>query len=488
MKRQIISWRAEVDKRKEELLAHTRSFLQIKSVLDPQTARAGAPFGEGVAAALDYVLRLCEAFGMQTVNVDGYAGHAEFGEGEELVGVLSHVDVVPEGDGWTKPAFAAELVDGNIVARGALDDKGPTIAAIFAARIVKELGLPLKRRVRLIFGTDEESEWRCVKRYFAREEMPTFGFSPDADFPLIYAEKGLTHLIWRQTRDAYQRLVGRPGAARTAAQREPEAVLLLLEGGLRMNMVPDRARAVLQAPARTLEAWAARYRGYLAQHGWSGAAEAGEAQLTLTLHGVAAHGMDPAKGINAATELIHFLSGLPLDERAMRFLRFADRYLYRQHGGERLGIAHDDAELGPLTLNVGIVRYRAEGELEYHINIRYPHSHPFERWQPILLARLQEEALTQEVADHLPPHRVDPADPLVRTLQRIYTEQTGEEASLLAIGGATYARSLRKGVAFGPLFPGRADTAHQRDEQLAIDDLLKATALYAQAIYELANL
>lgn len=488
MNQQNIAWRAEVEKRKAELLAHTRAFLRIRSVLDPLTARAGAPFGEGIAEALAYVLKLCEEFGMTTANIDGFAGHAEFGEGAELVGVLSHVDVVPAGDGWTHPPFAGAVVDGKIVARGVLDDKGPTIAAIFAARIVKELGLPLKRRVRLIFGTDEESDWRCVKRYFATEEMPFCGFSPDADFPLIYAEKGLLHSIWRQTDEANPRSLGRPEKEQAGVVGEREADLLALEGGLRMNMVPERAQAVLQGGARLLHALAERYRGYLAQQGLRGTAELAGDQLTLTLTGRSVHGMDPAKGVNAATELIHFLAGVQLDERAARFIRFADRYLYRQHGGERLGIAHDDAEMGPLTLNVGIVRYRADGERAFHVDIRYPHSHPYERWQPILLAQLEQAGLTQEVVEHMLPHRVDPDDPLVRTLQRVYTEQTGEAAPLLTTGGGTYARSLQKGVAFGPLFPGRPDTAHQSDEQMEIEDLLRATALYAQAIYELANL
>ncbi|UFJ39411.1 dipeptidase PepV [Brevibacillus humidisoli] len=488
MTQRTISWSGEVEKRREELLKHTQAFLQIKSVLDPQTAQAGAPFGEGVAAALDYVLQLCEAAGMKTANVEGYAAHAEFGQGEELVGVLSHVDVVPEGDGWTTPPYAAEIVDGKIVARGVLDDKGPTMAAVFAAKIVKELGLPLKRRVRLIFGTDEETNWRCVKRYFETEEMPTYGFSPDADFPLIYAEKGLTHLVWRQTLEAYERLDGRSGEGTTKTDSEVDAILHSLEGGLRMNMVPDRSRAVLQPGLQSAEALAEQYRTYLQQHGLTGDAEVEADHLTLTLQGVSVHGMDPGKGVNAATELIHFLAGLNLDERAMRFARFVDSYLYRQHGAEALGLAHDDPEMGPLTMNVGIIRYASDGEIEYHINIRYPHSHPYERWQPVLLKHLEREAMTQEVEDHMLPHRVEPSSPLVGTLQRIYTEQTGEEAYLIAIGGATYARSLDQGVAFGPLFPGRADSAHQRDEHLYIDDLLKATALYAQAIYELANL
>ncbi|MCK9909747.1 Sapep family Mn(2+)-dependent dipeptidase, partial [Microbacteriaceae bacterium K1510] len=189
---QQINWLDEVEKRKADLIEATQAFLQINSVMDMDSARAGAPFGEGVQEALSYALQVCADAGMEVKDVGGYAGHAQFGQGDKLIGVLSHVDVVPVGEGWTTPPFAAEIVDGKIVARGAIDDKGPTMAAIFAAKIVKELGLPLQKRVRLIFGTDEETNWRCVRRYFETEEMPMMGFTPDADFPLIYAEKGLT--------------------------------------------------------------------------------------------------------------------------------------------------------------------------------------------------------------------------------------------------------------------------------------------------------
>ncbi len=475
-----IDWMDEVHKRKEELIAAVQGFLQIKSVLDPATARPGAPFGEGIARTLAYALQLCADAGMEVKNVDGYAAHAQFGQGEELIGVLSHVDVVPEGDGWSTPPYAAEIVDGKIVARGAIDDKGPTMAAIFAAKIVKESGLALGKRVRLIFGTDEETSWRCLERYFKTEEMPTMGFSPDADFPLIYAEKGMTDLIFRQTKQAF-------AAQGLFPAVETDATLLSLEAGLRVNMVPDRGQAILRPAGKTAEELADAYRRYLRDTGRTGDVTIADDQVVLSMQGVSAHGMDPEKGINAGTELIRFLATLQLDDRARQLVRFTDTYLYRQHYGKALGIDHDDAEMGPLTLNTGVIRYDCEGDIEFNVNIRYPHSHPYASWEPKLLLHLQEAALVLEVKENMPPHRVDPKHPLVTTLQRVYTQQTGQEARIIAIGGATYARALDVGVAFGPLFPGRADSAHQRDEHIFIDDLLRATVLYAQAIYELAK-
>src|SRR5690606_23979473 len=179
----------EVEKRKNDLIHDTQRLLQIKSVLDEENATKDAPLGQGVKDALQFMLDLGEEHGFKSKNEGNLAGHIDFGEAEECVGILCHVDVVPEGDGWSVDPYGAEIKDGKIYARGAIDDKGPTMAAFYGMKIVKELDLPLKRRVRMIIGTDEESNWRCVDHYFEHEEMPTFGFAPDADFPIIYAEK-----------------------------------------------------------------------------------------------------------------------------------------------------------------------------------------------------------------------------------------------------------------------------------------------------------
>lgn len=480
MSQPTINWQEEVAKRQDELLLATQKFLQIKSVLDFSTASAGAPFGSEIRKALDYVLDVCKEAGMETKDVEGYAGHAEFGAGAELVGILSHVDVVPEGDGWSVPPYEGRIVDGKLIARGAIDDKGPTMAAIFAAKIVKELGLPLGKRVRLIFGTDEETSWRCVDRYFQTEEMPTVAFTPDADFPIIYAEKGMTDLGVTQTYADWKQL----GAAEVS---EPDATLLAFDSGLRVNMVPDRAKAVLRCHKLSADELAARYTEYLAAGQLKGEAVASDGELTLTVEGHSAHGSTPELGVNAGTMLAHFLTTVELDARGAAFAGFADTYFYGQHYGENLGIAANDEEIGPLTVNTGVFHYEAEGDTKLLVNIRYPHSAPYEAWEPRFLEKLKPAGYTLRINEHRGPLFVDKEHPLITTLSRVWTEQTGEEAQLLSIGGATYGRALQVGVAFGPLFPGRPDSAHQKDEHIMVEDLLKATALYAQAIYELAK-
>ncbi len=215
--------------RKEELINELQQLIQIESVLDENNASEDAPFGQGPLEALQWMLNKGEEYGFTTKNIDNMAGHIEMGQGEELLGILCHVDVVPASNGWTYPPFKGEVVDGKLYGRGAIDDKGPTIAAWLAMKMVKDANIHLNKRVRMIIGADEESGFRCVKRYFEKEEMPTVGFAPDADFPLINAEKGIANLEFT--------LINH--------MQESEQ-LLSFQAGKRTNMVPDLAEAVVE--------------------------------------------------------------------------------------------------------------------------------------------------------------------------------------------------------------------------------------------------
>jgi succinyl-diaminopimelate desuccinylase len=475
MKLKQVNWLDQAIQRKEVFLKDTMEFLTIPSVLDPSSQKEGQPFGEPIAKALDYVVRQCEAMGMKVEHFDGYASHAEIGEGDELVGILCHVDVVPAGEGWTTPAFQPEIRDGKLYARGALDDKGPTMAALYAVKMIQELGLPLGKRVRLIFGTDEESGFRCMKHYFQVAEMPTVGFAPDADFPIIHAEKGSSNFTL--TRDL----------AEVHVEDGGHATLVRFYAGERINVVPGEAEAELQGGEGVLIHLEREFGKYCQKHGRPGEAKRGDGQLHLRMKGKAAHAMDPSKGINAGLVLAHFLDEQVLDVEGARFAELLVDQLYEDPQGTKLGIKVEDDISGPLTVNVGILRYDLGQEARVHINARYPVTHTFEPIHEQILAAAQRYRYTVKEARNSKPHHVEKDDPLIRTLQRVYEEQTGEEATLLAIGGGTYARMLTKGVAFGALFPGRADCAHQYDEHMQVDDLIRAMAIYAQAVYELAK-
>lgn len=467
-----INWMEEVLKRKEDLIKDLQGILKIKSVLDEENSTPNAPLGQGVKDALQYLLDLGEKDGFTAKNVGDLAGHLEMGDGKDLLGILCHVDVVPEGDGWSVDPYGGEVKDGKIYSRGASDDKGPTMAAYYAMKIVKELGLPIEKRVRMIIGTDEESNWRCVEHYFKHEEMPSIGFAPDADFPIINAEKGIAD---------YDIVL-----PSSVIEEQADITLLSFQSGRRYNMVPDFASAVLTFDGEKTDILQ-RYSDFLQKIGLKGKYFIDNGELHLELEGVSAHGMEPKNGKNAGLLLTTFLNELDLDTSAKRYIDFAVNILFDQSRGEGLGVQYQDEITGDLTINVGKMLYEVNSGGRFGLNMRYPVTFDMEKNKKIINDKVNEKGFVIENFSDSKPHHVDANTDLVKTLQKVYEEQTGEKAELLSIGGGTYARSLKSGVAFGALFPGRPDVMHQKDEFMFIEDLIKATAIYAQAIFELAK-
>lgn len=466
-----VNWLEEVLKRKDDFINDLQGLLRIKSVLDEENAKEDAPLGQGIKDALQYMLDLGEKDGFTSKNVGNLAGHVEMGEGNELVGILGHVDVVPEGDGWSVEPYGGEVKDGKIYARGSSDDKGPTIAAYYGMKIVKELGLPLSKRVRLIIGTDEESDWRCVEHYFEHEEMPTTGFVPDADFPIIFAEKGISDYDLVQPA--------------SEGQAKAKYELISFQSGRRYNMVPDYAEVHLKVEeADTAEIQ--KYLAYLSEMKLEGDANFIDRQLVLTLAGKSAHGAEPRNGKNAGTFMAEYLKTLELDDAGGKYVNTVSE-LHEKSRGEVFGIEYADEESGELTINVGVMSFSKADGGRIGLNMRYPVTFDIEEGKKKIEAVLDEKGLQLENFTDSKPTYVKKDDPLIKTLQKVYEEQTGEKAELLAIGGGTYSRALDKGVAFGAMFPGREDVMHQKDEYAIVEDLFKASAIYAQAIYELAK-
>jgi succinyl-diaminopimelate desuccinylase len=468
-----IRWNEEVEKRKEDLLHDLQSLIQIKSVLDESQATSDAPLGKGVKEALEFMLKLGEKDGFKSQNIGNVAGHIEFGQGDELLGILCHVDVVPEGDGWSVEPFGGKIKDGKIFGRGSIDDKGPTMAAYYAMKIVKDLGVPMNKRVRMIIGTDEESDWRCVHHYFQVEEMPTIGFAPDADFPIIYAEKGIADF------DIVQ-------SAKEKDTAESQVEVLSFQSGRRYNMVPDNAKAVLLIHHGETQL-VQQFTDYMNENDLKGKYFMDNGNLVLELEGISVHGSEPEKGKNAGLYLSDFLSHLDLPKSEKAFFQFVSHYFHEDFTGDSLGLSYEDDITGKLSLNAGILSFDRNRGGKVGISMRYPVTFPLKDRMDQLKNILREKGFAIENFSNSEPHHVDKDHPFIQTLANVYEQQTGEKAELLAIGGGTYARSLDTGVAFGALFPGRPDVAHQKDEYMVLEDLWKATAIYAQAIYELTR-
>lgn len=468
----MIDWQKEAEARREDLLKDLDGLLRIESVKDLGTATAKRPMGRAIGEALDYMLKLTEDMGLTVKNVDGYAGHAQYGDfdPETTIGILGHLDVVPATGTWTHPPFEPQIRDGKLYARGAIDDKGPTLAALYGLKIVKESGLPLRKNVRLIFGTDEESGMSCMHYYGERERMPETGFAPDAEFPMIYAEKGQFNPI----------LVPKYPSQTTKCLVRLES----FESGLRINMVPERAHAVLSGDIRPLiEA----FEEFCREHRVKGEAEVNAGQAMFTLTGVSAHGSEPAEGINAGTTLALFLQDAPLQPEGKSFIGLLN-VLHEDFRGEALGVACRDEATGPLTVNPGVIRFGLEeGETQFGLTLRVPVGADY-GW---IRAQIEEKAdlfgYRIDAVREVGSHYVAPEEAVIGALQTAYAEVTGDEPTLLTTGGATYARFMPKGVAFGACFPGKPMTAHQADEFIEVNDLIKATAIYARAVYELAK-
>ena len=454
----IMSWFNQAKAEKENFIKDLQQFLQIPSVLDEASAKPGAPFGDDIRQALEYMLNLGKREGFITKNIEGYAGHLEWGTGEELIGILCHVDVVPEGDHWDMSPYAAEVRDGRIYARGAQDDKGPTMAAFYALKILKDSGIPFMRRVRIIFGTDEESEWRCVNRYFETEEMPMLGFAPDASFPMIYAEKGISDAIF-------------------TGKADTSGTLLFFAGGNRLNMVPDKAYCILCAKQfQRDEMW---FTQICAQYHVQGHFETDGKEVKLSLKGVSAHGSEPQRGKNAVTTLAHILH-TEISDAGLDFLA----RLHEDFYGEKNGFVLKDTVSGALTLNVGKAILQ-EGVWEIGANIRYPVTVSFDKVQQAM-ENLGTTAFRLLSISNMEPLYIPADHPLVTTLLQAYEAETWRKDPLGTTGGGTYARALKTGVAFGALFPDEEELYHQRNESASIDGLIRAIAIYARAIYALA--
>ena len=434
---------------KDEFLTSIKTLISYPSVLNE--GENGTPFGQAIQDVLEKTLEICRSLGFTTyLDPKGYYGYAEIGQGAELLAVLCHLDVVPSGDeaDWQTPPFEATIKDGWIFGRGVQDDKGPSMAALYAVKALLDSGVEFKKRVRFIFGTDEETLWRCMGRYNELEEQAAMGFAPDSSFPLTYAEKGLLQV----------KLHG-PGSDQ-----------LELEAGAAFNVVPDKAS----------------YQGELLEQIVAGLQAASfdyeQIDHQVTVLGLPKHAKDAAEGVNAIVRLATVLQPL----QAHPALTFIAEAVGEDATGSRLFGDVSDEPSGRLSFNIAGLTLNSE-KSEIRIDVRIPVLADKDQ----LVAKLAEIAgryqLDYEEFDYLAPLYVPKDSELVSTLMAIYQEKTGDASLAMSSGGATFARTMPNCVAFGALFPGAEQTEHQANERASLDDLYRAMDIYAETIYRLAG-
>jgi succinyl-diaminopimelate desuccinylase len=365
------------------------------------------------------------------------------------------------------------VTDGRIYGRGAADDKGPAIAAFYAMKALKEEGFTPGKKVRLILGLDEEAGtgWKGMDAYFSKVEKPSFGFTPDAEFPAIHGEMGI--MIFE--------LVKKFGKSKLQGIE-----LRSLTGGNAANMVADHARAVLRADSYDeIKELLAEYRK---ETGYKMAVKGIGKSLEITASGISSHGARPEKGLNAISVMMGFLCkiGIVNDDMA-DFIDFFNSHIGFDLHGERIGCDFSDEASGKLIFNVGMVRSDNEaGKLT--VNIRYPVTIDDETVYNGMMSYLDKYDLGVVKLNHQPPIYIPSDDPLITTLMEVYRRHTGDkESKAMIIGGGTYARSMENAVAFGMTFPGEPELAHQKNEYILIENLITATKIFADSIHELTK-
>ena len=374
-----MNWKERTAVYENDLIKDLQRLLAVESV--KMEARPNAPFGLKCREALDEMLAMAKRDGFAIQDIDGYAGVITYGEGEESVGVLGHLDIVPIGDGWSRDPYGSELVDGVLFGRGALDDKGPGMAAYYALKAIKDAGIKLKRKVMLIYGCDEESGMACMKYYREHGEIPTMGFVPDANFPLIYGEKGIYVFT----------LSGKVNT-----------VIQTMEAGSRPNIVIGKANATVHAMSEEQERL---FSFYLKSHQLNGnLRREADGSVRIYMEGKPFHAMAPFHGVNAGLHLLNFI-GAAYDDAFAR----AIYALFGDWQGSGLGIAAEGARMGFLTLNTGVIEIK-EGQVKIVNDIRYPIDVDAVQMKAQIAKQIEAGtlALTLAVSNDSAPLYVDP--------------------------------------------------------------------------------
>jgi len=394
-----------------------------------QQALANAPFGKEVNDCLLAFLEIAEGLGFKTINYDGYAGEVVFGEGEKDLGILCHLDIVPVGsfEDWNTPPFTLTEQDGKLIGRGVLDDKGPALIVLYALNALKEEGFVPNKKIRLILGCNEESGWECINHLKSLNKMPSLGFSPDADFPVIYAEKGIMHVEFCFECNNVE----------------------YLSGGKATNMVCDYVKCKTKIDQNLAKKHNLKINGEF-----------------LESHGKTAHASTPKKGENAMINVLKYLA-----EKNFVSQEILNKLFYNF-----TGILNLNDETGFLTLSPDLIIYE-DNQIKILCDVRYPATLNY-----LAVVKEIEKIAPCTIKSHQPSLYVDKNSQLVQSLSKVYEKITKEPCSPIAIGGGTYARSMKNCVAFGPVSKEDECVCHEPNEFMKIDTIKLAYEIYKEAL------
>ena len=455
-----------IDKMKDKIINTTCEIINIPSVFDDNDD-PNIPFGKHTVEALNYILDLGKAFGFRTKNIDNKCGYIEFGEGDKLLGIIGHLDVVPAENDWTYYPFSATIDNENIYGRGSIDDKGPVIAALYAMKVVSD-NYKLDKRVRLILGLNEENDWKCIERYKETKELPDVSFSPDANFPCIYAEKTIESIYLKQKYKKNSTLYIENISTNNNA----------------INVVPKYCNVTLKYDNSKVTNIIEVLKQLINKYNYNiNIKEIDNSTIKLISLGISAHAARPHLGNNAISKLLIILNDLfNLYNIKLDILEYFTKYIGDDFTGKNLGINFED-ESGILTLNTA--QFTLEDNiLSLGFNFRIPVTIDYKVIEGTFKKHCTNnlEVTIDRIQD---PLYLDKENKLVKQLCDIFNDYNNSNLEPEAIGGGTYARAFNNCVSFGPKMPGAKDMCHQTDEYISIENLIFCTKVYAEAILKL---
>lgn len=449
-----------IENSKNEIINTLSELIKFQSVSD-ESGNSQYPFGEECNNVLNYILELGNSMGFKTKNIDGYCGYIEFGEGKELVGIIGHLDVVPANieDGWTTPPFEPSIRENKLFGRGSIDDKGPVVSALYAMKAIKD-SVHVSKRVRLILGLNEEKSWKCINYYKQHEEHPSIGFSPDANFPAIYAEKGIMSVKLKNYFEIKDYTILEINCKNNAINVVPKYCSIKLKKNYNANSnLKESENIKLTETTDT---------------------------LLIESFGISAHAAHPELGKNSIKILVEYL--INNFEFTTPYLKtLYEIGLFDIESPKFMSNTKLEDESGTLTSNVAILEY-INNQLIISINLRVPVTITLDEiFSKYINLKSTFPSLDVQKLSTQEPLFVEKDNYLVKTLVNIFNKKANLNALPIAIGGGTYARAFPNCISYGATMPGDKDMCHQVDEFIEIDKLILSSKIYADAIYELSK-
>ena len=456
-----------IKKYKNEIIKRTQELINIPSFYNEPNNKM--PFGKSVNEALEYMLNLGESLGFKTKNIDGYCGYIEFGSGK-LFGIVGHLDVVPaSNDDWTYPPFNSKIVDNKIYGRGAIDDKGPVIAVLYAMKYVMD-NCNIKKRIRLILGLNEERDWKCIEYYKKHEEIPSFGFTPDSYFPCIYSEKRVYSIELSSIYNNKNIILENINCNNNAINVVPKYCSIVLKiNNIKIDEIINFINSLIKKYKYNIKI-----------------KKINNLKLELISYGKEAHASSPEMGDNAISKVLIILNNILNKYNSNNsLLNFFSKYINTKY---YLNLNNkNNSKDNIITNNVGNITLE-KNNLKLKLNLRIPNNIPYKEIDETFKNILKEyKNINYKVIENKDGLFIDKDSKFIKTLCNVFNNETKGNYKPIISGGATYARSFKNFVAYGANLPKNIDMSHKTDEYISIDNLLLALRVYSKAIYELTK-